>query len=170
VEKIKRSVRFRYLHLSRKTKRSEQLNKHLPDLENKIYWNGDRHSFAKAGFIGSVCMMLPIPFQMIFASVLAYYFKANIPLATALAWITNPISAIPIWSGGYKVGAWLLDTPSLDSIAHNGITSVEMFLDVLPLIWKPLYLGNLTIGIAIGVTIFLEITFIKPFKQNKEIK
>lgn len=157
---MKRTVRFKFLKIGRKIKQSVFLNKNFPDFKNPIYWKGDRKSFAKAGFIGCFFMMLPVPFQMLLSSVAAYYLKGNIPLATALAWITNPLTMIPIWWSGYNFGTWLLGTSSLDSITQGFQPfSYEWFSLVFPSLWVPLYLGNLLIGIFFGVILFMSINY-----------
>ena len=141
--------------IGRTTKRSVFLNKYFPRFKDRIYWAGDRHSFAKAGFIGSFCMMLPIPFQMVLGSVLAYYFRANIPLATALAWITNPLTMWPIWYGGYVFGTWIFGTPDLHMASSQiSIGSSQWFDEVFPLIWQPFFFGNLLLGIIIGTVLY----------------
>ena len=154
---------FRYLKLKvhqigRATKRSAFLNKYFPKFKDRVYWAGDRMSFARAGFIGSFCMMLPVPFQMVLGSVFAYYLRANIPLATALAWITNPLTMWPIWYGGYVFGSWILGTPDLHA-ASSGIAigSQVWFDEVFPLIWKPFFFGNMLLGVIIGFVMYMLI-------------
>jgi len=148
--------------IGRATKRSAFLNKYFPKFKDRIYWAGDKKSFARAGFIGSFSMMLPIPFQMVLGSVGAYYFRANIPLATALAWITNPLTMWPIWYGGYVFGTWVLGTPDLFAAsAHITIGSELWFDEVFPLIWKPFYIGNMLLGTIIGTLMYVSIAYFK---------
>ena len=144
--------------IGRATKRSAFLNKYFPKFKDRIYWAGDRKSFARAGFIGSFCMMLPVPFQMVLGSVFAYYLRANIPLATALAWITNPLTMWPIWYGGYVFGTWVLGTPDLHLASSNIPVGSQLWFDeVFPLIWKPFYFGNMILGTLIGLTLYVII-------------
>ncbi|HIE40379.1 MAG TPA: DUF2062 domain-containing protein [Thiomicrorhabdus sp.] len=161
---------FRYLTLKlhrigRATKRSPFLNRYFPKFKDRVYWAGDRKSFARASFIGLFCMMLPIPFQMILSSIFAYYFRANIPLATALAWITNPLTMWAIWYGGYKFGTWILATPDLfDASAQLTIGSSQWFSEVFPHIWLPFFLGNALLGILFGTLAYL---IISHFHSNR---
>jgi hypothetical protein len=153
-----RYLRLKLHQIGRKTKQSVFLKKYFPRFKDRVYWAGNRQSFAKAGFIGAFCMMLPVPFQMVLGSVLAYYLRANIPLATALAWITNPLTMWPIWYAGYKFGVWLLDTPDLYDIGSNiPIASQAWFEQVFPHIWQAFYLGNITLGILLGSALYLLI-------------
>ena len=141
--------------IGRTTKRSTFLNKYFPKFKDRIYWAGDRKSFARAGFIGTFCMMLPIPFQMILGTILAYYLRANIPLATALAWITNPLTMWPIWYGGYVFGTWIFGVPDLHMASSQiALGSAEWFDQVFPLIWKPFFFGNMLLGVLIGTVFY----------------
>ncbi|MBN2646921.1 MAG: DUF2062 domain-containing protein [Thiotrichales bacterium] len=153
-----RFLRLKVHQIGRATKNSAFLNKYFPRFKDRIYWAGDRQSFARAGFIGCFCMMLPIPFQMILGSVLAYYARANIPLATALAWITNPLTMWPIWYGGYLFGTWMLGTPDLFHASQGIVIGSEIwFSDVFPYIWQPFLIGNATLGIIFGSTLYFLI-------------
>lgn len=162
--------------IGRATKRSAFLNKYFPRFKDRIYWAGDRRSFARAGFIGSFCMMLPVPFQMVLGSVFAYYLRANIPLATALAWITNPLTMWPIWYGGYVFGTWILGTPDLHHASANIQVGSQLWFDeVFPLIWKPFYIGNMLLGTIIGLTLYTLIghmhwSSIMGFMKQKAFK
>lgn len=157
---MNRYLKLKMHQIGRATKRSAFLNKYFPKFKDPIYWVGDRHSFAKAGFIGSFCMMLPVPFQMVLGSVIAYYLRANIPLATALAWVTNPLTMWGIWYGGYVFGTWILGTPDLHEASSNiTIGSQVWFDEVFPLIWIPLYLGNMLLGIIIGSVLYILISY-----------
>lgn len=150
-----RYLKLKMHQIGRATKRSAFLNKYFPKFKDRIYWAGDRHSFAKAGFIGSFCMMLPVPFQMVLGSVLAYYLRANIPLATALAWVTNPLTMWPIWYGGYVFGTWILGTPDIHMASSNiALGSSQWFDEVFPLIWQPFFFGNMLLGVIIGTVLY----------------
>lgn len=150
-----RYLKLKMHQIGRATKRSAFLNQYFPKFKDTVYWVGNRTSFARAGFIGSFFMMLPVPFQMVMGSVAAYYFRANIPLATALAWVTNPLTMWPIWYGGYVFGTWILGTPDLfEASAHINIGSEQWFDEVFPLIWMPFYFGNMLLGTIIGTVMY----------------
>ncbi|MGM0540864.1 MAG: DUF2062 domain-containing protein [Pseudomonadota bacterium] len=155
-----RYLRLKVHQIGRATKRSHSLNNFFPKFRDRVYWAGDRHSFAKAGFIGMFCMMLPIPFQMILGTLFAYLLRANIPLATALAWITNPLTMWPIWYGGYLFGTWVLGTPDLFAASEQiTIGSQLWFTEVFPMIWKPFFLGNILLGTLFGTATYLTIGY-----------
>lgn len=77
---------------------------HRPNL-----WHLNRRSVANAFACGLFAMYTPpLPWQMIIAAILAISFNANLPIAVALVWITNPVTWIPMYYFAYWVGALLL--------------------------------------------------------------
>ncbi|WP_127471520.1 DUF2062 domain-containing protein [Thiomicrorhabdus aquaedulcis] len=160
-----RYLRLKIHQIGRKTKNSVFLNQYFPRFKERVYWAGDRFSFARAGFIGGFCMMLPVPFQMVLGSVFAYFLRANIPLATALAWVTNPLTMWPIWYGGYRFGVWILNTRDLyNANAQITVGSELWFTEVFPHIWQPFFLGNMLLGLIIGSLLYLIIGYFHLFK------
>jgi uncharacterized protein (DUF2062 family) len=65
---------------------------HRPNL-----WHLNRRSVSRAFGIGLWAMWTPpLPWQQIIAAALAIYFDANLPIAVALVWITNPLTWGPL--------------------------------------------------------------------------
>jgi uncharacterized protein len=71
-------------------------------------WRFARLSVARGVAVGLFVAFIPLPMQMLIAAVLAAWFKANIPIAMAMTWITNPLTFIPINYSIYRLGKWLL--------------------------------------------------------------
>ncbi|PKF62586.1 DUF2062 domain-containing protein [Psychromonas sp. psych-6C06] len=80
-------------------------------LQNPNLWHLNRRSAAGAVAIGLFCAWMPIPFQMLLASLLAMFFCVNLPLSVALVWISNPITMPPLFYGAYRLGASILNEP-----------------------------------------------------------
>jgi uncharacterized protein (DUF2062 family) len=113
---------------------------------NENLWHLNRNSSAAAVFIGIFVAFLPIPGQMFAAALLALIFAANLPLAIALVWITNPITIVPIFYGAYELGSFLLGQKNTLQFSP----SIESFAANISVIWKPLILGSLTCGFFFG--------------------
>lgn len=84
--------------------------KHL--LEEPNLWHLNRNSVSRGCLIGMFMAMVPLPMQMLGAAILSIFFKANLPIAVALTWITNPFTTPFVLFISYKVGAFLLGQQS----------------------------------------------------------
>ncbi len=72
-------------------------------------WRSDRRSVAGGLAVGLFTAFTPtIPFQMLVAAVGAILFKVNMPLALAACWVTNPLTAVPIYMTSRHLGKAML--------------------------------------------------------------
>jgi hypothetical protein len=106
---------------------------HLPYL-----WHLNRRNVASAFAIGLFAMWLPIPFQSLIAAALAVYFRANLPLAVVLVFVTNPVTTPPMLYAAYQLGAAIIGHPQS---GFNFEPSLEWLTNGFFLIWKPFSLG-----------------------------
>jgi uncharacterized protein (DUF2062 family) len=116
----------RYLPDPRKIREIESL-KFLGDkLHRPNLWHINRRSVANAFACGLFAMYTPpLPWQMIIAAILAIYFNANLPIAVALVWITNPITWIPMYYFAYWVGALLMGKETFTFLTFSQLFSFE---------------------------------------------
>jgi uncharacterized protein (DUF2062 family) len=77
-------------------------------MSHPAFWSYTRRTSAPAVAIGIGIMFLPLPLQMLWAALLAIYFKANIPIAVSLTWLNNPFTFIPVNFFIYTTGNHLL--------------------------------------------------------------
>ncbi|CAM4147355.1 DUF2062 domain-containing protein [Psychrobacter arenosus] len=92
---------------------SKTLKLFAPHLADPRLWHFNRHSLNKAVYIGVLCAFFPLPGQMPLALIGALMFRANVPMALALTWITNPFTTLPVFYAAYYVGALILDAPMI---------------------------------------------------------
>lgn len=112
----------------------------------------NRHSVSVAAFVGIFTCFLPLPGQMLIASLLALLARCNLPLSVALVWISNPLTMLPIFFSTYKFGSWMLGSPALN---FGSNVTWELFVQDLNQIWQPLLLGSVIAGIALGSTAYM---------------
>lgn len=93
--------------------KNNALKMFAPHLVDPRLWHFNRRSLIKAVYIGVMSAFFPLPGQMPIAIAGCLYFRANVPMAVALTWITNPITTIPIFYVAYWVGTKFLDTPMI---------------------------------------------------------
>ncbi len=116
------SLKVRYLRLVRSAFRTLR-HRHLwhrpwwrsmaRPLFHRSLWMPCPTTVSTALSIGLFFAMLPIPFQMLAAALLAMRFRANIPFAMASCWITNPFTQVPIILAQFRLGHWMRDSLSV---------------------------------------------------------
>ena len=116
-------IRKRYLRLVRKAYRflrSPKLKKHvwlqklLSPIFDRELWHPCRESAATGLAAGLIVSMLTIiPGQMILAGVWAVRLRANVPLALAACWVSNPFTHLPILLFQKGLGDWIRDFLSI---------------------------------------------------------
>ena len=67
-------------------------------------WSLRRHTVAYGTALGAFCAFLPIPFQMVVATVACIVLGINLPIALACVWISNPITIPFLFYIAYIVG------------------------------------------------------------------
>lgn len=114
-------------------------------------WHLNRRAVAKGVAIGLLVAFIPLPLQMLTAAVLSILIRANIPIAIALTWITNPITFVPINYFIYRVGKWILNEPigsfAMTDFDWSGTPWPEMGSKFLH------WLGNMSTAFLIGLPI-----------------
>lgn len=92
----------------------EHLHKHpyLSWLGKRLHdprlWRWERSAVAGGAGLGLFAAFIPIPIQMVWGALLAFYFRVNLPTAVAMTCINNPFTFIPINFFIYKVGTWIV--------------------------------------------------------------
>ncbi|HEX5364464.1 MAG TPA: DUF2062 domain-containing protein [Gallionella sp.] len=76
---------------------------HHPNL-----WHLHRRSVAGGVAVGLFCGLIPGPFQMISALLLAVWLRVNLPLAIVVTTYTNPFTIVPLYFLAYELGLRVL--------------------------------------------------------------
>lgn len=114
----------------------------------------NRHSVSVAFFAGLFISVLPVPGQTVLAALAAIFLRCNLPLTVALTWIGNPVTLPVLWYIAYRWGARLMGS----EISHIDFDiSWEWLQHTLPLIWQPLTLGTVIMGLFLGCSGYLTV-------------
>src|SRR5258706_15575739 len=118
------SSRINAPHRPRLTMPRKLFRKYLPDaeavrsrrmvamfgrwLDHPGLWCLNRRSVPGAVAIGLFCGLIPGPFQMLGALLLAAPFRQNIPVARITTRYTNPLTIVPLYLIAYRYGALIV--------------------------------------------------------------
>ncbi len=147
----------RYLPDPQKIRDHKTLRFLGPLLQDPNILHLNRRSVSGAFAVGLFCALLPVPFQMVLAAIGAIMARVNLPISVVLVWVTNPLTIPPIFFFAHQVGTWILGTPDLHM---NFEFTTEWMTKELAIIWKPLLLGSLTVGIISAITGYVTIQII----------
>jgi uncharacterized protein (DUF2062 family) len=117
---------------------------------------------------------IPIPFQMVFAAILALWIRCNLPLSIGLVWISNPLTIAPIFFATYQLGLWILDIPKIHIQPHD-ITFTLLQIEISK-IWKPLFVGSLVAATVLSTASYLltrllwRLLIVRQWRRRKNAK
>lgn len=117
--------------------------------------------------IGCACGIcsstLPIFGQMFIGMALAKLLRGSVLASLPWTWITNPVTTLPIWYGGYCLGLWLMPGDQV-AIGYDAMmqrlsafdqagweAGWSMMGTTLLTILAPLWLGTAVMGIALAI-------------------
>jgi len=125
---------------------------HEPNL-----WHLNRRSLAGGMAVGLFSAFIPFPLQMLWAAILAIYFRVNIPLSVSLVWLTNPITIPPMFYLAYCLGALMLGLPA-ESVDFR--LEMDALMHAFAHLWQPLLLGSLTMGLIFAAIGYYSVDFL----------
>ncbi len=149
----------RYFPNLKTIKENKQLQVFGDLLHDPNLWHINRHSVSTAVAIGFFVAFIPIPFQMLIAAMIAIIFRANLPIAVSVVWITNPATMPVLFYFAYVVGAFILDTPIVSKADIAIELSFHWIFSKLSNIqfWESFLLGCFLLGITSAILAYVSI-------------
>jgi len=157
------------------------LKKYLPDPEklkqqkslqflgDRLYepnlWHLNRKSVSLAFAVGLFVAWVPTPGQMAIAAIIAFYFRANLPVSVALVWITNPLTMAPMFYFAYVVGLKLLGRDSPDTDFE---LSIDNIMSNMGDIAEPFLFGCFVMGIIFAIVGYFGIRLFWRYYVSKK--
>ncbi|NNJ87222.1 MAG: DUF2062 domain-containing protein [Akkermansiaceae bacterium] len=114
--------------------------------------------------IGLFCAMLPIPFQMLLAALASVRARANIPIAMAACWVSNPFTQVAIWLSQERLGDWIR-TKSDNRVLH--FMDVEKTVFGVTLNMASFTVGFLAMGIILAILAYPVVYGVSAFLPNR---
>jgi len=138
------------------------VQRYLPALADPDLWHLNRHSAARAVAIGLFCGLIPGPLQALAAILLCMALRANVPLAVATTFYTNPLTIVPLYVIAYEYGR--LFFPEADASVGWALPKSAGLIDWFPelLHWmaqlgKPLAVGLVLLAITLAAIGFAAV-------------
>jgi uncharacterized protein (DUF2062 family) len=115
-------------------------------------WRMNRRSVSIGVAVGAFCAWIPLPIQMLLATIFSVLFRGNLACGLLLTWITNPITAAPFITMAFTVGNFFDYFASLNpvfkffigSIICGAITSCILGSSVY-LFWRVIRANNVKV-------------------------
>ena len=126
-------------------------------LHHHNLWHLHRRSVAGGVAIGMFCGLIPGPFQMIGAALLAVLFRVNLPVAMFTTLYTNPFTIVPLYVLAYELGAFVTGQHDGRSTALFVLPEVNwsnwytVLLDGVISLGKPFAVGLPLLAISLAI-------------------
>lgn len=146
---------------------SIESNKYLSAIMRKVghreyLWEFKQKNVVLATLIGVFWAIMPMPFQMFPSAICAIFFRANILVAIAWVWVSNPLTMLPILYASYYLGCVLLGIPAINSF--GGINFTSLFTD-WQMIVKPLVVGSILFGSISAISMAFVVWLLFQIKK-----
>jgi uncharacterized protein (DUF2062 family) len=138
-----------------------------PRLQEPSLWHINRRSCSVGVAVGVFCAFIPMPFQMLLASLGAVLFRSNILVAVPVVWISNPITMPPMFYFCYLVGSLILDS-NIGGFEFE--PSFNWLFTGLLEVWQPFLLGCLVVGVTASLLSFMLTRVIWRYQILSHIK
>jgi len=130
---------------------------HHPNL-----WRLNRHSVAGGIALGLFCGLIPGPFQMVGAALLAMWLRVNLPLALVSTLYTNPFTIVPLYLLAYRIGLLVVGNGAEQAVVpefpewhwHDGLEPLWQWLAALG---TPLLIGLPVLAAGLAVLGYLAV-------------
>ena len=125
-------------------------------LRHPNLWHLNRHSVAGGVAVGMFSGLVPGPFQMLTAALLAVPLRVNLPVALATTLYTNPFTIGPLYVLAYLIGRMIIDGNSAPLSAPPDMkwsqlgASLDAFLHWIWSMGTPLAVGLLALALGLA--------------------
>lgn len=124
-------------------------------------WSFKRGPLLRAIYFGSVLSLMPLlGIQLPLSLLLCLLVRANLPVCAALQFITNPLTAVPVYGATYLVGHWITHRLSGSPGAYDQAAALALvqsgdLLSAAGDVVGSLMVGGVVIGLAVGLVVDL---------------
>jgi uncharacterized protein (DUF2062 family) len=136
-------------------------------------WGFDINSLAGGLSAGLFIAFTPtIPFHMVLSTIATLLLRVNLPIALAACWVTNPVTALPVYVAAYKLGQHLLRDTWLASLTLNIFgfeTRTGHFMENSLYLWSGSLIFAITAAVAGNIAI-RAVWFLNRWLKDRVIR
>ena len=122
-----------------------------PWLGHPSLWHLNRRSIPGAVAIGMFCGLIPGPFQMLGALLMAIPLRKNVPLALAVTFYTNPFTIVPLYVVAYEYGRLLVGDGAAPRHLVPDAWDLSALWHWVMSLGKPLALGLVALALTLAL-------------------
>lgn len=131
-------------------------------LHKREIWSLSRKKVLGGVFIGIFVACLPMPLQMVLASLLAIIFNMNLPISFTLIFISNPLTMPPLFYFEYQIGKLIIKPEN--PIEFNFDSMYDNFGDIAISLWS----GAIIVGLFSAVICYILVNFFWIYSVKKD--
>ena len=137
-----------------------------------IHLNESPYRIAMGCACGIFCSALPIFGQTFISMIAALVLRASVIASLPWTWISNPLTTLPMWYGGYRLGIWIMPGKH-KPLSYTEIQALMQNFDQMDWtqglsllsteLWEalqPLWLGTVVMGLAMAAPSFILVYYI----------
>jgi len=137
-----------------------------------IHLNESPYRIAMGCACGIFCSALPIFGQTLIGMIAARVLRASVIASLPWTWISNPLTTLPMWYGGYRLGIWIMPGKH-KPLSYTEIQALMQNFDQMDWtqglsllsteLWKalhPLWLGTVVMGLAMAAPSFILVYYV----------
>ena len=137
-----------------------------------IHLNESPYRIAMGCACGIFCSALPIFGQTFIGMIAALVLRASVIASLPWTWISNPLTTLPMWYGGYRLGIWIMPGKQ-KPLSYTEIQALMQNFDQMDWtqglsllsteLWEalqPLWLGTVVMGLAMAAPSFILVYYV----------
>ena len=137
-----------------------------------IHLNESPYRIAMGCACGIFCSALPIFGQTFISMIAALVLRASVIASLPWTWISNPLTTLPMWYGGYRLGIWIMPGKQ-KPLSYTEIQALMQNFDQMDWtqglsllsteLWEalqPLWLGTVVMGLAMAAPSFILVYYV----------
>ena len=144
----------------------------------KELWSFKGEAMAKGLAVGLFIAFTPtIGFQTLLVCICLMFFPGNLPIAVAACWLTNPFTAVPVYSMEWLVGKAILESlgyhPTDEPPRTVEFSSSEAMVDNILAQGATLWIGSIissAIIAAVGYALFMGIVYLERWLRRIKLE